>query len=250
MSARISNTYACCGVTATPSRASRAAGATSSDSGARPNRARRLADPGRHAVGADRGGADVEHLDRVAERHGDRDQLGRVRGRVRPPRARAPRRRSRAAPGGSPGVHDEHVAAGPEPGQQRLARERGEHRGERRVDGVAAGPQRVGARLRGQRMPRGDDAELRLGHARGLPARDEFRYVEIDHGARRALTQPADARLAGRLGLAAPATPCASRRRSTALERTPATCADRRSRWPRPSPTPGRRASRRPSRRR
>ena len=86
----------------------------------------------------------------------DRHELGRARACRR--RARAPRRRSRAATGSPPGLDHEHVAAGAEPGQQRLARERREHRGERRVDRVAALAQHVGAGLRAERMAGGDYA--------------------------------------------------------------------------------------------
>ena len=50
--------------------------------------------------------------------------------------------------GSRPGCDDEHVAAGAERGQQRLARERREHRAERGVDGVAALAQHVGPDLR------------------------------------------------------------------------------------------------------
>ncbi len=60
------------------------------------------------------------------------------------------------------GLGHEHVAAGPEARQQRLAHERDEHRAERGVDGVAARAQDVGAGLRRQRMAGGHDTELPL----------------------------------------------------------------------------------------
>ena len=57
---------------------------------------------------------------------------------------------------------DEHVAARAEPGQQRLGHERRQHRPDRRVDRVAAFAQHPRARLRGQRMPGGDDSLFSL----------------------------------------------------------------------------------------
>ena len=60
------------------------------------------------------------------------------------------------------GLDHEHVAAGAEAGQERLARKRREHRRERAVDRVSALPHGIGAGLRGQRMAGGDHAE-RLG---------------------------------------------------------------------------------------
>ena len=62
-----------------------------------------------------------------------------------------------------PGLDDEHVAAGAETGQQRLARERRQHRGKCAVDGIPTLRQRVGPGPRGQRMAGRDHAE-RLGH--------------------------------------------------------------------------------------
>ena len=53
---------------------------------------------------------------------------------------------------------DQHEAAGAGPRQGRLADERHEHRGDRGVDRVAAGAQRVGSGLGRQRVPGGDDA--------------------------------------------------------------------------------------------
>ncbi len=67
--------------------------------------------------------------------------------------------------GGGAGRDDEHVAARPEPREQRLAGERGEHRPDRRVNGVATVAQHLGPGPGGDRMTGGDDAELRLGHA-------------------------------------------------------------------------------------
>ena len=61
------------------------------------------------------------------------------------------------------GRRDEHVAAGAEPGEQRLGDERREHRGERGVDRVAAGAQDLGAGLGGHGMAGGDDAAHRAG---------------------------------------------------------------------------------------
>ena len=56
------------------------------------------------------------------------------------------------------GSDDQHVAAGPECGQQRLTGERGEHRADRSVDGVSALAQHVRARTGGERVAGGDDA--------------------------------------------------------------------------------------------
>ncbi len=61
----------------------------------------------------------------------------------------------------SPGRGDEHVAAGAEPGQQRLGDERREHRGQRRVDGVAAGAEDLRAGLGREGMPGRDDSVAR-----------------------------------------------------------------------------------------
>jgi hypothetical protein len=57
----------------------------------------------------------------------------------------------------APRRRDEHVAARAEPVQQRLGDERGEHRGQRRVDRVAARTQDVRARPGGEVMACGDD---------------------------------------------------------------------------------------------
>ena len=57
-----------------------------------------------------------------------------------------------------PGRGDQHVAAGAEPGQQRLGHERGEHRRQRRVDRVAAGAEELRAGLGGHGVAGGDDA--------------------------------------------------------------------------------------------
>ena len=56
------------------------------------------------------------------------------------------------------GRGDQHVAARAEPGQQRLGHERRHQRGQRRVDGVAAGAQDVGAGGGGQGVTGRDDA--------------------------------------------------------------------------------------------
>lgn len=126
----------------------------------------------RHPVGADGRCAGVEDLDGVAEGDADRHQLG-----------------ARLVVGAAAGdldeeveqlgllarLHDEHVAAGAEPGQQRLGRERGQHRGERGVDGVAAGAQHVGAGLGAERMSRRDDAARAL-----LPGRADGHGREDD----------------------------------------------------------------------
>ncbi len=88
----------------------------------------------------------MEHLGGVPEGHVDRPQLGRRRsilsapvsplGSQRSSRRRlyeeVEQRRLLASPG------HEHVAAGAEPGQQLLGRERGQHRPDRRIDRVAA----------------------------------------------------------------------------------------------------------------
>ena len=72
----------------------------------------------------------------------------------------------------------EHVAAGAEPGQQRLGHERREHRRQRGVDRVAAGAQDVRAGGRGQRVAGRDDAGA--GHrAPASVPRDELRHVDV-----------------------------------------------------------------------
>ena len=85
--------------------------------------------------------------------------------RARLPRGPGRRRRSRSATVSPRRRVDEHEAAGAEAGQRALDRERGEHRADRGVDRVAALAQDLGAGLRGQRMPGGDDA-LSLGALR------------------------------------------------------------------------------------
>ena len=64
---------------------------------------------------------------------------------------------------------DEHVAAGAEPGQRALGDARGQHRGDRGVDGVAALAQHPRPRLGGQRVAGSDYAarahRARLGRA-------------------------------------------------------------------------------------
>jgi hypothetical protein len=55
-------------------------------------------------------------------------------------------------------VVDEHEAAGTEAGERALDRERGEHGADRRVNGVSALAQHIGASLRRERMPGGDDS--------------------------------------------------------------------------------------------
>ena len=114
----------------------------------------------RRAVGARRTGADVEHLDRVAEVDVDGQQR-----RVRRAGLEAASRRldeevqqhRRRA-----GRRDEHVAAGAEPGEHRLGDERREHGGQRGVDRVAARAQDLRARARCYGMARGDDAAHRV----------------------------------------------------------------------------------------
>ena len=58
------------------------------------------------------------------------------------------------------GGDDEHIATGPQPGQQRLTGEGREHRPERSVDRVAAVTQHIGPGAGADRMAGGDDAEL------------------------------------------------------------------------------------------
>jgi hypothetical protein len=71
-----------------------------------------------------------------------------------------------------PGRDYEHVPAGPERVQQRLARERGHHRRERGVDSIAALAQHVRTDLGGQRMTGCDDAELGSGATHELTEPD------------------------------------------------------------------------------
>ena len=111
----------------------------------------------------------MELLHRVAEVDHDRVQR-RAGGRIGPPAGRLdheveqhriPARR-----------RDEHVAAGAQAGQQRLGHERGEQRGERGVDGVAAGAQDAGPGLGGQRVAGRDDAPA--GHPHRSPTRQNL----------------------------------------------------------------------------
>ena len=195
--ARISITYACGPLSSTPSRASFAAGATSSASGIRPNRERRLAHARRHPVRPDRRGADVEHLDRVAERHADRDELASPRRRRR--RAPAPRRRSRAAP--APARARPRACSRRRRGRSAAARRRTTRASPRARRRPRC--RRCAARRRRRARTRGwPAATTPSGSAITMPvasaARDELRDVELecDHGA---LPHAADARLAGGL---------------------------------------------------
>jgi hypothetical protein len=115
----------------------------------------RLAQPGWHAEGADRGRADVEDLNGVAEGDADRQQL------------RAPRSIGAAARRLDEEVEqhrfaragrDEHVSAAPQPGQAGLGTERDARRRDRGVDRVAARGENVGSGLSGAGMAGGDDA--------------------------------------------------------------------------------------------
>jgi hypothetical protein len=106
----------------------------------------------------------VEGLERVAaERDLESDQLagrpGGIGGRAASGRLDEEVEQHRRCPG----QRDEHVAAGAEAGEQRFAGERREHRTERRVDRVAAGPQHLGARPGRDRMTGRDDT-ARAGH--------------------------------------------------------------------------------------
>jgi hypothetical protein len=116
---------------------------------------------GRHAVDAAGGGPDVEHLGRVAEGHVDRHE----------------RRPVAAARRGDEEVEQhvvlagrrhEHVAARAEARQQRLGDEGGEHRGQRRVHGVAAGAEGVRAGLRREGMSGRDDSAHGRGYLRNV----------------------------------------------------------------------------------
>ena len=124
----------------------------------------RLAYPRRRPVHATGGGADVEDLHGVPERHVDRlhhafaavlGAAGRLREEVE---------QGRLAPAAS----YEHVAACAEAGEQGLRHERGQHRGDRGVDGVTAVAQHARARLGGEGMARCDDALLRCAHGAAI----------------------------------------------------------------------------------
>jgi len=97
-SLRISTTYACWALSSTPSRACMAAGATSSASSSRRSAPPRRTGRGR-TVRADRCGADVEHLDRVAKRDAESGRAPSA-ARVRPsPGCLDERSRATSAPG-------------------------------------------------------------------------------------------------------------------------------------------------------
>ena len=114
----------------------------------------RLADPGGRAVDPARRCADVEHL-----RHRPKNTSAATSGARADASAPSPGAATKkssscvARPLG-----DEHVAAGAEPGELRLGDERGGHGGERRVDGVAAGAQRLRAGVSREWMACRDDA--------------------------------------------------------------------------------------------
>ena len=171
--------------------------------------ARGLADPGRHAEGADRCGADVELLDRVTERDADGDQrrpwcrAGRLAPRSLDEEVQQRRRLT--------GRHDQHVAAGAEAGQQRLAGKRREHRSQRGVDGVAALSEHVGSGARADGMPGGDHPELigldhdvtMSGQARA--ERNDMHDIHVIRSSRPRATPPRRAGASRRAGqLAAP----------------------------------------------
>jgi hypothetical protein len=114
---------------------------------------------GGHAPRPDRGTTAVERLRGPAEVDHDGQRLA-----GRTARAPAGRLHEEVEQDGL-GIEAGHeqVAARAEAGQQRLAGERGEHRAQRGVDGVAARPQDLCAGLRGPRMAGGDDT---AGHGR------------------------------------------------------------------------------------
>jgi hypothetical protein len=118
---------------------------------------RGLADAGGQAGRAGRGLPDMKDLERVAEGDLDRDQR-----RVRCERAgvTAARRLDEEVEQHRLGArHDgEQVSARAQPGEQRLAGQRREHRSERCVDGVSAVAQYIGPGARAHRVAGGDDA--------------------------------------------------------------------------------------------
>ena len=183
----------------------------------------RLGDPRRAAVGAARRGADVEDLIGVAERHVQRRQLaGPTVGSAEPGRGdeEVQQRRLLAAAG------DEHVATGAGTGEQWLGRPRGQHRRERRVDGVPAVGQHVGPGLRGQRMTGGDHAP-RMRHARTL--RRQWTAAASD-GAASSGSSASSSEASSRTWSAAgsPSTSAPARTRSPRSRRPPGTrCAGR-----------------------
>ncbi len=139
-----------------PARASAAAGAASSASGSEPQRAIAASTPAGLPYVPHDAGADVEDLARVAAKS---TSTGTSSARGVAVRAEARRGDEEVQQHGLLArAGDEHVAPGSRPAQQRLGDPRHEHRRDRRVDGVAARPQRVDARLRGERVARGHDA--------------------------------------------------------------------------------------------
>ena len=101
----------------------------------------------------------MEDLDRVAEVDVDRAQR-RVLGAVGEPAARRLDEEVEQH-GILAGRRGEHVAARAEPGEHRLGDERGEHRRQRGVHGVAAGAEDLRAGRSGDGVARGDDAAHR-----------------------------------------------------------------------------------------
>ena len=233
----------------------RAAGSTSSASGIRPNRREASRQAQRQPVGPDRCGADVEHLDRVAERDADRDELGPLGGigAAYP----VPRRRSRAARARCPA--------------RRPACTR------RRPSALSSGSQAndasIAAIAASTALPpwRSTSAPVRAvvgwpaattpswGPAIGdvLSPGHELWDVELERPRRRTRPHAADTRLAARLAAARALTdgsgaisPGHLALRLRAVRPRAGVRGRRRNPSPRPSPTPGPRASRRPSRRR
>ena len=103
-----------------------------------PEPLRRGGQPRGRAVGAARGGPDVEHLGGALEVHQDRNQRHRTGGCAPPGRLDEEVQQHRVLVGRG----DEQVAARPQAGEQRFGHERGEDGGDGCVDRVAPCPQR------------------------------------------------------------------------------------------------------------
>ena len=106
----------------------------------------------------------MEHLLGVPKGHVDRQQLGIHPSLGALPRSRGRRHEEVQQRHGNIPAGDQHVASGPEAGEQRLGHERGQHRGDDRIHRVAAVAQNPRSGVGGQRVPGGDDPALSLAH--------------------------------------------------------------------------------------